>query len=207
MEEENFILPETERTINSIIADCARFFGAARIAAAGVCLAYLVSRAFLFPSRLWLDVSLCALYLSQCVFLVLEAKGFFAPRNSALVLRVAKRLASFAMLFIVLHDVFAFPERVEFWQVALCILMGAGWVVLLLGDIFELTVPRYSRMIVSSFKKDIEPRALILRGMNEAKEAFDGKKAAKVAGAILSVGVLGKVAGKLFRPKGKRSLV
>lgn len=211
MEEENFILPETERAINSIIAECSRFFGAARIAAAVLCLAYMVSRAFLFPSRIWLDVLLCALCLSQCVFLALEAKGRIAPGRSALVLRVAKRLASFAMLLVVLHDLFAFPERVGFWQVALCILMGAGWIVLLLGDIFELTVPRYSRMILLSFKKDIEPRALISRGMNEAKsaakDALGGNRAAKIAGAVFSAGILGVVARKFFRHKGSHSFV
>ena len=40
-----------------------------------------------------------------------------------------------------------------------------------IGDLFFATVPRYTRIILNSFKKDIEPTALVSRGLEKAKEA------------------------------------
>ena len=40
-----------------------------------------------------------------------------------------------------------------------------------IGDLFFATVPRYTRIILNSFKKDIEQTALVSRGLEKAKEA------------------------------------
>ena len=206
MEEVNFILPETERTINAIIFEATRFFDLTRLVMSALFVLYLALRVTFFSRCSWLDLCLVAVCFAQCVLLVLELRGKFRSKNAAFSLNMAQRTLSLALFVLVLRDILVARNDVVFCHVVACVAMGVGWLLCILGDAFSLTVPRYSQMIVSSFKKDIEVRQLVSRGMDEAKSAAKGalksdavKRTMRVGGIILSTGVLAGIAKRIMK--------
>lgn len=160
--EENFILPETEKAINGIIAEIGRTFSLSRFFLQIV----YMERLFAF------NVVLLTICVLQLLFFFADLNG--KKRISGKVdlpFRIAKRLVSLAVAGIFFADIFILSETVHRWQAVSGVLICLGWIMTFIGDLFFATVPRYTRIILNSFKKDIEPTALVSRGLEKAKEA------------------------------------
>ncbi|MDO4507195.1 MAG: hypothetical protein Q4B64_09615 [Spirochaetales bacterium] len=170
--EENFILPQTEKAINQIIDEFTYFFSICRFLLQVVYIVYLVLR-FIYLDRYQIfTLSLLGVCLVQFVFLLISLKQ--QKKISARIvkpIRFAKRFVSFAIAAIVVLDIFVNQEIVYRWQAVTGVLICLGWILSLAGDVFAATVPRYAKMILTSFKKDIDPQALATRSLSKVKEA------------------------------------
>lgn len=170
--EENFILPETEKAINGIIAEIGRTFSLSRVLLQIVYIAYLAMRTFYMERFFAFNVVLLTICILQLLFFFADLNG--KKRISGKVdlpFRIAKRLVSLAVAGIFFMDIFVLSETVQRWQAVSGVLICLGWIMAFIGDLFFATVPRYTRIILNSFKKDIEPTALVSRGLEKAKEA------------------------------------
>ncbi|MBQ0039938.1 MAG: hypothetical protein KBS64_05885 [Treponema sp.] len=170
--EENFILPQTEKAINLIIGEFTFFFSLCRFVLQIVYIVYLILRAFYLKRFFWLTIGLLAFCLIQFIFLLINLKR--EKKISSKVqapIRYAKRLCSLGVAAIVGYDIFILEESTQRWQAISAVLICLGWILAFMGDIFSATVPRYARMILNSFKKDIEPTALASRSLEKVKEA------------------------------------
>ncbi|WP_407398151.1 hypothetical protein [Treponema sp.] len=170
--EENFILPQTEKAINQIIDEFTYFFSVCRFFLQVVYIVYLILR-FIYLERYQVyTMSLLGVCSIQFMFLLVSLKQQ-KKLSSRIVrpVRFAKRLVSLAVAAIVALDIFGAAETIHRWQAITAVLICLGWILSLAGDVFAATVPRYARMILSSFKKDIDPQALASRSLSKVKEA------------------------------------
>ena len=170
--EENFILPQTEKTINQIIDEFTYFFSVCRFLLQVVYIVYLVLRFIYLDHYKSFTLSLLGVCLIQFVFLLVSVRQ--QKKISARIVRpvrLAKRLVSFAVAVIVAIDIFGNQEVIHRWQAITGVLICLGWILSIAGGVFAATVPRYARMILTSFKKDIDPQALATRSLCKVKEA------------------------------------
>ena len=170
--EENFILPQTEKTINQIIDEFTYFFSVCRFLLQVVYIVYLVLRFIYLDHYKSFTLSLLGVCLIQFVFLLVSLKQ--QKKISARIVRpvrLAKRLVSFAVAVIVAIDICGNQEVIHRWQAITGVLICLGWILSIAGGVFAATVPRYARMILTSFKKDIDPQALATRSLSKVKEA------------------------------------
>lgn len=170
--EENFILPQTEKTINQIIDEFTYFFSVCRFLLQVVYIVYLVLRFIYLDHYKSFTLSLLGVCLIQFVFLLVSVRQ--QKKISARIVRpvrLVKRLVSFAVAVIVALDIFGNQEVIHRWQAITGVLICLGWILSIAGGVFAATVPRYARMILTSFKKDIDPQALATRSLSKVKEA------------------------------------
>lgn len=198
LEKPNFILPRTEETINSIIADITKLFDKIRIYASVVYLIYLGLRLALFSVSKILDIAYISICLIQFVFFVLKIFQKIKMPLAPKIIRFIKLVPSLGMFALVCTDIFLDLSRVYPWQVVLTVFMGIGWILLLLGDLFIEFVPKYTERILTSFKQDIEVKDLVSRSVHQiadtAKDAIkseEGKKVLKTGGAIITTAIIG----------------
>lgn len=170
--QENFILPQTEKAINTIIGEFTFFFAVCRFVLQVVYIVYLILRAIYLEKYLIYTMVLLGICVIQFVFLLVSLYRQKKLSSAVVVpVRFAKRIVSFAVAGIVALDIFASSETIYRWQGIVAVLICLGWILSFAGDIFSATVPRYAKMILSSFKKDIEPQALASRSLEKVKEA------------------------------------
>ncbi|MCQ2240699.1 hypothetical protein [Treponema sp.] len=170
--EENFILPQTEKAINQIIDEFSYFFAVCRFVLQVVYIVYLILR-FIYLERFQVyTMSLLGVCFIQFIFLLVSLKRQKKlSRKIVRPVRFAKRLVSLAVAVIMALDIFGAQEVIQRWQAITGVLICLGWILSLAGDVFAATVPRYARMILTSFKKDIDPQALASRSISKVKEA------------------------------------
>ncbi|MCI5830813.1 MAG: hypothetical protein UHY90_01415 [Treponema sp.] len=171
-DKENFILPETEKAINSIIEEFTRFFSTSRFVLQIVYIAYLVQRLVFLDYNFIFTLCLLGVCVVQFILFIVEiirhkklSKKIIGP------FVYARRLVTLCVLVIVVMDIFGKNDAVYRWQAITAVFLCLGWILSLTGIIFSLTVPRYARMILTSFKKDIEPNALASRSFSKVKKA------------------------------------
>lgn len=171
-ENANFILPETEKALNLIIGEICFFFSVCRFVLQIVYIAYLVLRIF-FMDRFFIFTAvlagICVVQLFVLMMELVKEKRVGARVNFSF--RFAKRIVSLAVAVIVVIDIFVLSDSVKRWQGVSTILICLGWLLSFCGDLFSATVPRYVKMILSSFKQDIEPSALATRSLEKVKKA------------------------------------
>ena len=170
--EENFILPQTEKAINQIIDEFTYFFSICRFLLHVVYIVYLVLRFIYLDHYQIFTLCLLGVCLVQFGFLLISLKQ--QKKISARIvkpIRLAKRFVSFPVAAIVVLDIFVNQEVVYRWQAVTGVLICLGWILSLAGDVFAATVPRYAKMILTSFKKDIDPQALATRSFSKVKKA------------------------------------
>lgn len=174
---ENYILPRTEATVNSMIEDIVRGFDTVRLASSVLNLVYLVLRMIFFSPCFVLDLVISALFSVQTVLLVFWYFGKLSSQKMIVVLNRVKMVPTLLMIVIVCLDVFEDVSRMMPWQVLMMVFMGLSWLLLAVGDVFAAFVPVYAKMIFDSFREDIEAKGLLLRCGNEIKEVVkDGVK-------------------------------
>lgn len=193
---ENYILPETERTIRRMISVVQRVYEFARIICGAIYLIFLGLRSVFFSRALWLDIVLFAIFGLQFILLILEFLGKIKSNKFRLILFRIKMVPSLIMLILVCYDIFSDLNRLMPWQLIMVIFMGMGWLILLTGDLFSLCVPTFTEMLLESFKHDIETKGILKRAGNELKEAAYDK--AKNIFNAESMGEVAAKAGGLF---------
>ncbi len=135
--EENFILPETEKAINGIIAEIGRTFSLSRVLLQIVYIAYLAMRTFYMERFFAFNVVLLTICILQLLFFFADLNG--KKRISGKVdlpFRIAKRLVSLAVAGIFFMDIFVLSETVQRWQAVSGVLICLGWIMAFIGDLF-----------------------------------------------------------------------
>lgn len=169
--DENFILPETEKAINAIIGEFQIFFYASRLVLQVVYLVYLGFRIW-FRDQLFVpSVVMLAICIVQLFFLLGGIKKRRMNPVFAWTFRISRRIVSLSIAAIIFFDVFIAKDIISRWQGIIAVLICLGWILSLSGDVFEMTVPRYARMILDSFKRDIEISSLASRSFDRVKKA------------------------------------
>lgn len=169
--EANFILPETEKALNIIVEEIAFFFSVCRLVLQSVYIAYLLVRAFFLNQFFKITILLlavCVLELSVMILNMVRDHKVYTGSSS---LKIFRRVISFVVALVVCIDIFVLSETIQRWQGISAVLICLGWILAFAGDLFNATVPRYIRIILNSFKKDIEPSALASRSFEKVKEA------------------------------------
>lgn len=170
--DKNFILPETEKVINQIIDEFTYFFFVCRFVLQFVYIIYLVLRFIYFDFYNIFTLVLLGICFIQFSFFIINI--IKQKKINVRILKTigfAKCLVSFSVAFIVAMDIFGHNETIYRWQAITCVLLCLGWILSFTGRIFASTVPRYADMILTSFKKDIDPHSLASRSLTKVKEA------------------------------------
>ena len=169
--EANFILPETEKALNIIVEEIAFFFSVCRLVLQLVYIAYLLVRAFFLNQFFKITILLLAVCVFELIIMIVNMFGVCRNFAGSSSLKILRRVISFVVALVVCMDIFVLSETIQRWQGISAVLICLGWILAFAGDLFNATVPRYIRMILKSFKKDIEPSALASRSFEKVKEA------------------------------------
>ena len=211
---ENYILPKTEEAIQNIISGARAFFLLARFCLYALYFVYALVRVFVYKNYFVLTVSLAAAaFVLALLYFLRYLLGFKFPFAAELALKILWRLASLSLAVFMFKNILDFaagrdagtPERVFAFEIIFTLLCLLGWSLALLGDVFNLTVPVWTRQILEGFKSDIEPHALADRSLAKVKE--QGKRIIKeqspkvafvAAASALAIGITGSLR-KLFK--------
>ena len=176
---ENFILPQTEATVQKIIGGAQAFFVWARMS--------LYALYFLW--------AFIRVFVSSLFYFLENLLGVRFPKAASVALKIVWRLVSLCMAVFLFKGLLDFAagkdsgtsERVFAFEIIFTVLFMLGWTLAILGDVFNLTVPMWTEQILQSFKSDIEPKGLARRSIKKVEEASGD--ALRKAGPKIAAGV------------------
>ena len=186
---ENFILPQTEATVQKIIGGAQAFFVWARMGLYALYFLWALIRVFVYAEFFKLNLVIAAAAFALALFYFLE--NLLGVRF----LKIVWRLASLCMAVFLFKGLLDFAagkdsgtsERVFAFEIIFTVLFMLGWTLAILGDVFNLTVPMWTEQILQSFKSDIEPKGLARRSIKKVEEASGD--ALRKAGPKIAAGV------------------
>lgn len=193
---ENFILPQTEATVQKIIGGAQAFFVWARMGLYALYFLWALIRVFVYAEFFRLNLVIAAAAFALALFYFLEnLLGVRFPKAASVALKIVWRLASLCMAVFLFKGLLDFAagkdsgtsERVFAFEIIFTVLFMLGWTLAILGDVFNLTVPMWTEQILQSFKSDIEPKGLARRSIKKVEEASGD--ALRKAGPKIAAGV------------------
>ena len=172
MENKNFVLPNTEQTVNTIISGISKFFVVFANVFNGIYFAYTIVRFFMWKNFLLLNIILCTVSAIIFVYTLLESflKITF-PKNLNFILQIFKRIVCFAITVVVFAGLFETSTNLLPYKILFCVGCLLGWLITVCGDIFNATIPKWADEIFESFKQDIEMEGLMDRSLSQVKKA------------------------------------
>lgn len=195
-EKENFILPQTEASLQKIIGGVQVFFVWARMGLYALYFVWALLRVFIYKNFFELNVIIAAAAFALALFYFLEnLLEVRFPRAVSVALKIVWRLASLCMAVFLFKGLLDFAagkdggtsERVFAFEIVFTVLFLLGWTLAILGVIFNFTVPVWAEQILQSFKSDIEPKGLARRSIKKVEEASGD--ALRKAGPKIAAGV------------------
>lgn len=193
---ENFILPQTEATVQKIIGGAQAFFVWARMGLYVLYFLWALIRVFVYAEFFRLSIVIATAAFALALFYFLEnLLGVRFARAASVALKIVWRLASLCMAVFLFKGLLDFAagkdsgtsERVFAFEIIFTVLFMLGWTLAILGDVFNLTVPMWTEQILQSFKSDIEPKGLARRSIKKVEEASGD--ALRKAGPKIAAGV------------------
>lgn len=193
---ENFILPQTEASLQKIIGGVQAFFVWSRMGLYALYFVWALCRVFIYRNFLELNAIIAAAAFALALLYFLEnLLGVRFSRAASAALKIVWRLASLCMAVFLFKGLLDFAagkdggtsERVFAFEIVFTVLFLLGWTLSILGDVFNLTVPVWAEQILQSFKRDIEPSGLARRSIKKVEEASG--KVLRKAGPKIAAGV------------------
>ena len=167
----NFILPETEKALNIIIAKISLFFNISILCFYVFYAAYSLLRIFFMKEYFVPNIILSVI---SCCILALSLLEFFNKvkfnRNIHLFFEVLKRLVPLFIFILAFISLFSSYDKLLPYKVLATMFCGLGLILSALNDIFKVTIPVWTKEILESFKADIEILGLAKRSLNQLKE-------------------------------------
>lgn len=183
----NFVLPETEKSLNLIISKIKRSFDISFLCFSGLYAAYTVFRIIFMKEYFVLNIILCA--VAWGIFII-NALEFFKKirfnHTLHLVFSILKRVICIFIFIISFINLFSSSDKILPYKILFTMFCGVGLIISVIGDIFSATIPVWTQTILTSFKSDIEISGLAERSFDHLKEEIkkDGIKGKLASGAI-----------------------
>ncbi len=201
----NFVLPETEKSLNLIISKIKLFFEIISLCFTGFYAAYTVFRIFFMPDYLIPNIMLSVISWTIFTLTLLEfLKKIHFRHTVHLVFEICKRTVCVIIFILVFISLFSARNEILPYKILFAMFCGAGIILSFIGDIFNATVPAWTQTVLDSFKSDIEISGLAERSLDQLKEELkkDEFKEKLTAGAISAGSSLVKNAFRnIFRRK------
>ena len=201
MENENFLLPKTENSVNRIIKSISKFFELTSLSFSVIYVVYTVARIFLMRNMIILNILFAVLtvVLTGMYFLESFSKMNINSRIK-LILTISRRLVCCIITGVVFLSLFQETDLMPY-RILFALFCGIGLFMTIIGDLFNATIPKWANEILSSFKGDIDISGLTARSFGQFKEAMaknehlkeEGIKGALFASGTMALGSLRKL--------------
>lgn len=201
MENENFLLPKTENSVNRIIKSISKFFELTSLSFSVIYVVYTVARIFLMRNMIILNILFAVLtvVLTGMYFLESFSKMNINSRIK-LILTISRRLVCCIITGVVFLSLFQETDLMPY-RILFALFCGIGLFMTIIGDLFNATIPKWANEILSSFKEDIDISGLTARSFGQFKEAMaknenlkeEGIKGALFASGTMALGSLRKL--------------
>ena len=183
----NFVLPETEKSLNLIISKIKRSFDISFLCFSGLYAAYTVFRIIFMKEYFVLNIILCA--VAWGIFIINALEFFKKIRfNHTLhfVFSILKRVICIFIFIISFINLFSSSDKILPYKILFTMFCGVGLIISVIGDIFSATIPVWTQTILTSFKSDIELSGLAERSFDHLKVEIkkDGIKGKRASGVI-----------------------
>ena len=193
MENENFLLPKTENSVNRIIKSISKFFELTSLSFSVIYVVYTVARIFLMRNMIILNILFAVLtvVLTGMYFLESFSKMNINSRIK-LILTISRRLVCCIITGVVFLSLFQETDLMPY-RILFALFCGIGLFMTIIGDLFNATIPKWANEILSSFKEDIDISGLTARSFGQFKEAMaknENLKEEGIKGALLASGTM-----------------
>ena len=183
----NFVLPETEKSLNLIIDKIKRFFDISSLCFTGFYALYTIFRIILLSKYLIPNIVLSVISWTIFTITILE---FFNKihfnKTVHLIFEILKRITCIFIFVLVFISLFASFNELLPYKILFVMFCGVGVILSVIGDIFNATFPAWTQIVLDSFKSDIEISGLAARSLDQFKEELkkDEFKEKLASGAI-----------------------
>lgn len=204
--DKNFVLPETEKSLNMIIAKITRFFDISSVCISGFYAAYTIFRIFFMPNFFILNLILSVVSWAIFVLVLLEFfKKIHFNHIFHLIFEITRRVIISLIFVIVFISLFSSFNELLPYKVLFTMFCGVGLIISIMGDIFNATIPAWTKTVLDSFKSDIELSGLAERSLDQLKEELkkDDFKEKIATGAIYAgSSIVRNVFKNIFKGRG-----
>lgn len=205
----NFILPETEKSLNLIISKIQRFFEIVSVVFSVFYAAYTVCRIIFLEKYLVLNIVLSVIAWGIVVINFLEFfKKIQFAQKLHLVIEIIKRTVIVLIFVLTFISLFSAYNELLPYRVLVTMLCGVGIIISIIGDVFNATIPAWTQIVLDSFKSDIEISGLAERSFDQLKEELkkDEFKEKIASGAIYAgTSIVRNVFKNLFKNKNQNN--
>ncbi|MCQ2610596.1 MAG: hypothetical protein MJ169_02505 [Treponema sp.] len=172
--EPNFILPKTEYTVKKIISSVSSFFERTEIAFSGIYIVYTVLRVLFMEKFFLLNCVLLAIAVTTFAMEIFRKIFNWSKYNVFnKCLLVVRRVVCLFITVIVFLSLFDSTKILHAYEVIFAVIGALCFIMCILGDVFNATIPVWADEVLDSFKKDIEVKGLVSRSINQIKVAAD----------------------------------
>lgn len=201
----NFVLPETEKSLNLIISKISRFFDISSVCFSGYYAVYTIFRFIFIPQYLFLNVCLAVISWSIFLIALLEfIKKIRFNHTIHLIFEILKRIVCLLIFVLIFISLFTSMNEMLPYKVLFTMFSGIGIIISIAGDIFNATIPKWTQTVLNSFKSDIEISGLTERSLDQFKEELKKDEfKEKLASGAISAGssIVRNVFKNLFKNK------
>lgn len=203
--DKNFVLPETEKALSLIIKKIKCFFDICSVCFSGFYAICTLLSVFFVDKWLIPKIILSAI---TCIIFIISLLEFFKKNTFNRLIHLffgsIKRIISILIFILVFINTFSSFDDFLPYKVLFTLFCGVGLIISLVGDIFNVTFPVWTKTVLDSFKTDIELSGLAARSIEQFKEELkknDFKEKLTTSALYAGSSIVRNVFKKFFKNK------